>query len=62
MPFSKAQVDSYIASKACPYCGEGDDIGEIDADGIEWYLFECSTCNRQWWETWSLTNITEVEE
>jgi hypothetical protein len=61
MPFTQEQLVAYIIHHNCPYCGCGE-TQEIDAFGNEEYRMECLRCEKTWWETWSLTTISEEDD
>ena len=61
MPFTQEQVDSYIALKACPYCGSPD-ICETKSIGNESYRMECEDCGKKWWEHWDVYDIEEIDD
>ena len=61
MPFSKAQVDSYIALRACPYCLSME-VHIIEVLERDTYRIECENCAETWYERWRIYDIIEEED
>lgn len=66
-PLTAEQISAYLATggNACPFCQSESIEGTTDREyngETQDHLIECLTCERQWRDVYTLTDVIPAEE